>query len=42
GSSHQIFHFFVVTAALVHYYGVIHAMGYWHSQNHDCSTPPMK
>ncbi|RHZ84410.1 hypothetical protein Glove_82g51 [Diversispora epigaea] len=42
GSSHQIFHFFVVTAALVHYYGVIQAMGYWHSQNHDCSTPPMK
>ncbi|CAB5396051.1 unnamed protein product [Rhizophagus irregularis] len=32
GSSHQIFHFFVVTAALNHYYGIIHVMSYWHSE----------
>ncbi|PKK70542.1 HlyIII-domain-containing protein [Rhizophagus irregularis] len=36
GSSHQIFHFFVVTAALNHYYGIIHVMSYWHSENYEC------
>ncbi|CAG8459293.1 7604_t:CDS:2 [Funneliformis caledonium] len=36
GSSHQIFHFFVVVAALVHYYGVMEAMVFWHDQNHNC------
>ncbi|CAI2161762.1 19381_t:CDS:2 [Funneliformis geosporum] len=38
GSSHQIFHFFVVIAALVHYYGVMQAMVYWHDQNHNCQV----
>ncbi|RIA89733.1 hemolysin-III related-domain-containing protein [Glomus cerebriforme] len=36
GSSHQIFHVFVVLAALNHYYGVIHVMLYWHNENHEC------
>ncbi|CAG8632524.1 17034_t:CDS:2 [Gigaspora rosea] len=36
GSSHQIFHFFVVAAAFIHYFGVIQAMMYWHEQNHNC------
>ncbi|CAG8561522.1 302_t:CDS:2 [Paraglomus occultum] len=36
GSSHQIFHIFVVGAALVHYYGVTKTMAYWHAQNHSC------
>ncbi|PKY38826.1 putative hemolysin-III channel protein Izh2 [Rhizophagus irregularis] len=36
GSSHQIFHFFVIAAALVHYIGIIQAMTYWHEQNHLC------
>ncbi|KAG9307485.1 hypothetical protein G9A89_017315 [Geosiphon pyriformis] len=36
GSSHQIFHLFVVSAALVHYHGVTLAMVYWHDQNHEC------
>ncbi|CAJ0897062.1 7203_t:CDS:2 [Entrophospora sp. SA101] len=35
-SSHQIFHFFVLAAASVHYYGVNQAMLYWHSFNHEC------
>ncbi|CAG8583481.1 11084_t:CDS:2 [Racocetra persica] len=36
GSSHQIFHFFVVAAAFVHYFGVMQAMMYWHDKNHNC------
>ncbi|RHZ70855.1 hypothetical protein Glove_265g19 [Diversispora epigaea] len=36
GSSHQIFHFFVLAATLTHYYGVIQAMTFWHEQNHEC------
>ncbi|CAG8816858.1 36649_t:CDS:2, partial [Gigaspora margarita] len=36
GSSHQIFHVFVVAAAFVHYFGVIQAMVYWHEKNHNC------
>ncbi|RIA86658.1 hemolysin-III related-domain-containing protein [Glomus cerebriforme] len=36
GASHQIFHLFVIAGALVHYYGVIQAMLYWHGQNHGC------
>ncbi|CAG8475518.1 6304_t:CDS:2, partial [Cetraspora pellucida] len=37
GSSHQIFHFFVVAAALIHYYGVMQSMMYWHKENHECT-----
>ncbi|CAG8683783.1 3694_t:CDS:10, partial [Dentiscutata erythropus] len=37
GSSHQIFHLFVVAAALVHYYGVVQSMIYWHKENYECS-----
>ncbi|CAG8456063.1 276_t:CDS:2 [Diversispora eburnea] len=36
GSSHQIFHFFVLAGTLTHYYGVIQAMTFWHEQNHEC------
>ncbi|CAG8439644.1 10898_t:CDS:2 [Ambispora gerdemannii] len=38
GSSHQIFHVFVVSAALVHYHGVMSAMSYWHERNHECKV----
>ncbi|CAI2173209.1 386_t:CDS:2 [Funneliformis geosporum] len=37
GSSHQFFHFFVVAAAVVHYYGVLHSMLYWHKANNQCT-----
>ncbi|KAF0450710.1 putative hemolysin-III channel protein Izh2 [Gigaspora margarita] len=36
GSSHQIFHFFVVFACLTNYYALIGAMSYWHEYNSDC------
>ncbi|RIB03704.1 hemolysin-III channel protein Izh2 [Gigaspora rosea] len=36
GSSHQIFHLFVVAAALVHYFGVTQAMLYWHKTHARC------
>ncbi|CAG8649918.1 1805_t:CDS:2, partial [Racocetra persica] len=35
GSSHQIFHLFVLAAALVHYYGVMQSMMYWHKTNYE-------
>ncbi|CAG8609914.1 26291_t:CDS:2 [Gigaspora rosea] len=37
GSSHQIFHLFVVAAALVHYHGVVQSMIYWHKENYECT-----
>lgn len=37
GSSHQFFHFFVVAAAVFHYYGVFHSMLYWHKVNDQCT-----
>ncbi|KAF0378309.1 putative hemolysin-III channel protein Izh2 [Gigaspora margarita] len=36
GSSHQIFHMFVVLGCLCNYYGLISAMSYWHKNNSDC------
>ncbi|CAG8453139.1 2690_t:CDS:10 [Ambispora leptoticha] len=38
GASHQIFHVCVVSAAVVHYHGVILAMSYWHKENHECKV----
>jgi adiponectin receptor len=31
GSSHQLFHIFVVLAALTHYYGLLQGYFYWHN-----------
>ncbi|CAG8727844.1 7874_t:CDS:2, partial [Acaulospora morrowiae] len=36
GSSHQIFHSFVLAATLTNYYGVMQTMSFWHEKNHEC------
>lgn len=35
--SHQLFHVFVVVAAVVHFVGMIKIFDYWHTQNHACA-----
>jgi hypothetical protein len=35
-SSHQIFHFFVIAAAFVTYYGLLQTMTYWNDKNSEC------
>ena len=32
GSSHQIFHFFVLAAAVIHFIGLCKAYEYWHER----------
>ncbi|KAF9101934.1 hypothetical protein BGX29_005132 [Mortierella sp. GBA35] len=39
GSSHQIFHIFVLVGVLTHFLGVMKAMEFWHDSNHTCSIP---
>ncbi|KAI1786712.1 hemolysin-III related-domain-containing protein [Ganoderma leucocontextum] len=38
-ASHQIFHFFVVAAALAHYASVLTAFGHWHRRLGECPAP---
>ncbi|KAI0763120.1 HlyIII-domain-containing protein [Trametes elegans] len=38
-ASHQIFHFFVVAAALAHYAGVLTSFDHWHGRRAACSAP---
>lgn len=38
-ASHQIFHLFVVAAALAHYASVLTAFGHWHSRLGECPAP---
>ncbi|KAI9009840.1 hemolysin-III related-domain-containing protein [Gaertneriomyces semiglobifer] len=40
GHSHQIFHVLVVTAAVIHYYGVVSAYKWWHAHNQQCALEP--
>ncbi|TPX66970.1 hypothetical protein SpCBS45565_g04143 [Spizellomyces sp. 'palustris'] len=39
GHSHQIFHILVVSAATVHYFGVMSDFRFWHAENPHCSVP---
>ncbi|KAI0366813.1 HlyIII-domain-containing protein [Pilatotrama ljubarskyi] len=38
-ASHQIFHFFVVAAALAHYAGILTAFDHWHRRLAECPAP---
>ena len=38
-ASHQIFHCFVVAAALAHYASVLTAFGHWHNRLGECPAP---
>ncbi|KAI0720700.1 HlyIII-domain-containing protein [Cerioporus squamosus] len=38
-ASHQIFHFFVVAAALAHYASILTAFGHWHRRLAECPAP---
>ncbi|KAF9188482.1 hypothetical protein BGZ51_000571 [Haplosporangium sp. Z 767] len=39
GSSHQIFHIFVLLGCAIHFVGVTQAMAFWHGVNDSCAIP---
>ncbi|KAI9092127.1 hemolysin-III related-domain-containing protein [Phlyctochytrium arcticum] len=39
GQSHQLFHLLVVSAAVVHYFGVTRDFRFWHQHNPECAIP---